>query len=129
MKIARFITPQGPRYGIVKGNSVTEMQGRPFGGEKIEAWGATHQLSDVRLMAPAEPTKIVLMSKNYHGTVKKLNLEPSPEILLGMKPVSTMVGPGVRLRPTRGGMVPGGLARRHDGRLGPDGKDAHLVRG
>src|SRR5688572_10340707 len=98
MKIARFLTAQGPRYGIVKGNSVTEMRGSPVSGEKIEAWGATHQLSDVRLMAPTEPTKIVLMSKNYHGTVKKLNLEPSPEILLGMKPISTMAGPGEPVR-------------------------------
>ena len=31
--------------------------------------------------------------------------------------------------PPEARLVPGGLARRHAGRLGPDGKDAHLVRG
>ena len=98
MKIARFVTSQGIRYGVVKGKSVTELRSSPFSGEKLEPWGATHQLADVHLLAPTEPTKIVLMSKNYRGTVKKLGLDPSEEILLGMKPISAMCGPGDPIR-------------------------------
>ena len=98
MKIARFVTSRGTRYGVVKGTSVTELRSSPFSGEKPDPWGPTHQLSDLRLIAPAEPTKIVLMSKNYRATVKKLGLQPSEEILLGMKPISAMVGPGDPIR-------------------------------
>jgi 2-keto-4-pentenoate hydratase/2-oxohepta-3-ene-1,7-dioic acid hydratase in catechol pathway len=98
MKIARFVTSQGTRYGVVNGNSVVELRSSPFTGEKPEPWGTKHQLADVRLLSPTEPTKIVLMSKNYRATVKKLGLQPSEEILLGMKPVSAMVGPGDAIR-------------------------------
>lgn len=51
-------------------------------------------LSDVRLLAPVIPSKIVCVGRNYAEHAKELGNEVSAEPVLFMKPSTAVVGPG-----------------------------------
>lgn len=55
-----------------------------------------------RLLAPAEPSKIVCVGRNYAAHAKELGNEVPEEPLLFLKPSSALVGPGEAIvRPVR----------------------------
>src|SRR6516225_2138042 len=68
MKICRYLprdparTPT-PRYGLIEGQSVIEIDGLPWAQWTRGAHSIP--LSDIRLLAPAEPSKIVCVGRNY----------------------------------------------------------------
>lgn len=69
MRIARFVHDGDPAYGIVEGEAgqetVHEIAGDPF-FLGVQKTGTTHQLEDVRLVAPIIPrSKIVCVGRNY----------------------------------------------------------------
>lgn len=55
--------------------------------------GVVRRLEDLRLLAPAEPTKIVCVGRNYAAHARELGNELPTEPLLFLKPPSTIVGP------------------------------------
>jgi len=63
------------------------------GGEKIEL-----PLNAVRLLAPAEPTKIVCIGRNYREHAKELNHPIPEEPLFFLKPPSSVIGPEEEIR-------------------------------
>src|SRR5881227_3627759 len=77
MKICRYVTrntasPPSPRFGLIEGESVTEISGVPWG-----AWTRSahfSRLADVRLLAPVEPSKIVCVGRNYAAHAAELAL-------------------------------------------------------
>ena len=80
-----------PRYGVIEGESVTEISGVPWG-----QWARstrTSRLADVRLMAPVEPTKIVCIGRNYAAHAAELGNEVPKEPLMFLKPPSSLIGP------------------------------------
>lgn len=96
MILARYATNDGPRYGLVHGDDVTELRGDPFAGPLAPdaAWGPTRRLADVRLLAPCTPSKVVLASTNY-GEVLRMFDKPAPEEpILFVKPSTAVIGPG-----------------------------------
>src|SRR5262249_14555464 len=50
-------------------------------------------VSEVRLLAPVEPTKIVCVGRNYREHAKELNHAIPTEPLLFFKPPSSIIGP------------------------------------
>ncbi|HHZ03726.1 fumarylacetoacetate hydrolase family protein [Acetomicrobium hydrogeniformans] len=69
MKIVRFAAPKGSIYwGIVEENEVKETEGLlgSFTGKKFV-------LSEVRLLAPVEPSKIVCVGKNYVDHIEEMD--------------------------------------------------------
>jgi 2-keto-4-pentenoate hydratase/2-oxohepta-3-ene-1,7-dioic acid hydratase in catechol pathway len=97
MQLVRYMTNDGPRFGTVTGAEVRQFRDSPFDGPPVES-GVTHRLEDLRLMAPTAPSKIVLLSKNYHETIRNLGLEPPDEPLIFLKPPTTVVGPEDAIR-------------------------------
>ena len=50
--------------------------------------------SEVRLLAPCEPSKIVAVGLNYRDHAEELNMKLPEEPLLFLKPSSSVIGPG-----------------------------------
>ncbi len=76
-------------YGILEGDTIKELGGDLFSSP--EETGATVALSDVRLLAPSEPSKVIAIGLNYHSHLKG---RPAPEQLgvFSMFPTS-IIGP------------------------------------
>ena len=52
-----------PRWGMRRGDAVVELAGAPWTGAAELAH--THRSAEVRLLAPAAPTKILALAYNY----------------------------------------------------------------
>jgi len=80
-----------PHYGLVDGENVIEMTGQPWGpwARRAHSW----HLSDVRLLAPVEPSKIVCVGRNYAAHAAELGNELPKEPLIFLKPSTSVIGP------------------------------------
>lgn len=67
MKLIRFRDEAGVRWGRLEGEQIEVTAG--MGGEVS---GETAQLSGVQVLAPAEPSKIVCVGRNYIDHIKEL---------------------------------------------------------
>src|SRR5213080_5387690 len=96
MRICRYLprdparTPT-PRYGLIEGKSVIEINGLPWAEWTRSAHDSP--MSDTRLLAPAEPSKIVCVGRNYAAHAAELGNEVPKEPLIFLKPSSSIVGP------------------------------------
>ena len=98
MKICRYVRREATaaeevsaRYGVIEGQNVIEASGPPWG-----SWtrgSKTLRLSEVRLIAPVEPTKIVCIGRNYAAHAAELGNEVPKEPLMFLKPPSSLIGP------------------------------------
>jgi 2-keto-4-pentenoate hydratase/2-oxohepta-3-ene-1,7-dioic acid hydratase in catechol pathway len=79
------------RYGIVEDQEVREISAAPWREWKESAhrW----KLSEIRLVAPVEPSKIVCIGRNYAAHAAELGNEVPKEPLMFLKPPSAVVGP------------------------------------
>jgi len=68
------------------------LEGHPIG--PLAFTGERHRLSDVRLLAPIIPTKIVAVGKNYAEHAREMGGEAPSEPLLFLKPSTSVIGPG-----------------------------------
>jgi len=55
-------------------------------------------VEDVKLLAPAQPSKIVCIGRNYREHAKELNHPIPTEPLFFLKPPSSVIGPGDEIR-------------------------------
>jgi 2-keto-4-pentenoate hydratase/2-oxohepta-3-ene-1,7-dioic acid hydratase in catechol pathway len=78
-----------PAHGILEDDTVRELQGDPFWYTET---GTVHKLSDVRLLAPLQPGKILAVGLNYKSHLGTRPQPPHPEIFY--KPVSSIQHPG-----------------------------------
>ena len=74
----RFDAGEGPRYGLVDGQSVREHAGIPW--ENPKPTGKTHQLASVNLLVPVVPSTFFCAGINYRDHVRRMaamrNVEP-----------------------------------------------------
>jgi len=93
----RFIRYQSsndplPHLGWLLEDRVGAVEGSPF--TEFRRLEADRQLSEVRLLAPVQPGKIIGVGRNYIAHAREQNVE-SPEVpLLFLKPPSSVIGPG-----------------------------------
>lgn len=85
MKYVRVQVQEEIRWGVLEGETVFTLERAPFGGLCYD--GGKFALADCRLLAPCEPTKIVLVGKNYYDHAIEMN-EGVPEY-----PILFMKGP------------------------------------
>src|SRR5258708_23729400 len=98
MKICRYVKREAsgtdsasPRYGLIEGENVIEISGPPW-----STWtrgSRSSRLSEVRLLAPVEPSKIVCIGRNYAAHAAELGNEVPKEPLMFLKPPSSIIGP------------------------------------
>lgn len=74
MKIIRYKIGRKTEYGILEGQRVQGLAGTPF--RQIRKLDRFHKLSDVRLLAPCLPTKIIAIGLNYYSHAKEVGSPP-----------------------------------------------------
>jgi len=90
MKIVRFTADSGAEYGILSGKTIQAIEGEPF--NSITPTDRHYRLSEVNLLSPCTPTKIVALGLNYHNHAKELNM-PLPDFpLIFIKPSTAVIG-------------------------------------
>ena len=113
MRIARFSRDDEVAYGVVQDISpdgaggsapgqdterllVAELHGHPFGAGSggVRFTGARYPLSEVRLLAPVLPTKVIAIGKNYADHVREMGGEQPAEPVIFLKPSTAVTGPG-----------------------------------
>jgi 2-keto-4-pentenoate hydratase/2-oxohepta-3-ene-1,7-dioic acid hydratase in catechol pathway len=89
-KYIRYRSASDTCYGILDGDTVREISGGLFGSRTPT--GATHNLADVKLLAPVEPGKILAVGLNYKSHLGGRPQPPHPEMFY--KPVTALLDPG-----------------------------------
>jgi 2-keto-4-pentenoate hydratase/2-oxohepta-3-ene-1,7-dioic acid hydratase in catechol pathway len=92
MRIVRFRVGDRTRYGVLEGTQVIEYSGTPF--TKFRRGRRRLQASQVVLLAPVLPSKIVGINLNYRDHASEMGVAVPQEPAIFFKPVSALVGPG-----------------------------------
>lgn len=109
MRIVRVLDGGSPTWGILEADGrVRALEGAPWAGG-----AATERvLRADALLAPAAPSKIVCVGRNYAAHAKELGNEVPKEPLLFFKPPSALVGPGGAIE-----LPPDSARVEHEGEL------------
>ncbi len=91
MKYVRVQIGDTQRWGVLEGETVLTLDHAPYEDGKQD--GASVSLSDCKLLAPCQPSKIVLVGKNYYDHAVEMN-EGIPE-----HPILFMKGPNALNHP------------------------------
>ena len=92
MRLVRFRAQGTDHYGILEGESIRLLASEPF--EEMVETGEVYNLDDVRLLAPVEPRKIVLVGLNFASHAAEIHQETPDEPLIFFKPPSAIVASG-----------------------------------
>ena len=128
MRIARFAAGDEVSYGLVgtarpgstagSGEVIAELAGHPFGGgsDGIRLTGTTYSLTDVRLLAPVLPSKVIGFGLAASGPAGRADDGLDDDSVMYLKPSTAVCGPSDPIR------YP---AQAH--RLGAEGKLAVII--
>jgi 2-keto-4-pentenoate hydratase/2-oxohepta-3-ene-1,7-dioic acid hydratase in catechol pathway len=86
-KYIRYETKGKTSYGILEGESIRELSGAPWLAGK--ATGKKSKLADVKLLAPAEPSKVVCAGLNYKSHIGQQ--APAKYVGLFSKPPTAII--------------------------------------
>ena len=88
-KFARFSINKSIKYGIVKEDVIQEINNPPYQDYHITK--NTYDLSNVSLLAPVEPSKIIAIGLNYKSHLGNKKMPSVPEPFF--KTPSSLIGP------------------------------------
>src|SRR5260370_15013270 len=88
-KYVRFRKGSTTAYGILDGDTVREIHGDLFGDRKPA--GAKHKLSEVKLLYPCTPPKVLAVGLNYKSHLGDRTPPSSPEMFY--KPITSLQNP------------------------------------
>lgn len=111
MKTCRYRHGGTERWGVIEGDQVRPLTGEPWAGGLAE--GKPLALSEVTLLAPVRPSKVVCVGRNYVAHARELGNEMPKQPLLFLKPPSAVIGP---LEPIR--CPPQSTDVQHEAELG-----------
>ncbi|OGQ47323.1 MAG: hypothetical protein A2W63_04610 [Deltaproteobacteria bacterium RIFCSPLOWO2_02_44_9] len=106
MKLARFLKDSSIKFGVVEGGNVIEIEGSIFGNFKKTS--VSYKRSDVKLLAPCEPSKVIAIGLNYKAHAAEFNKPLPEEPMLFMKPSTSVIGPEAEI------VYPTHMSRRVD---------------
>jgi 2-keto-4-pentenoate hydratase/2-oxohepta-3-ene-1,7-dioic acid hydratase in catechol pathway len=93
MRIVRYqIKNDGPQYGWILENKVGAIEGDIYG--EYRRLETILPLTEVKLVAPVEPSKIICIGRNYAEHAREHDVEVPKVPLIFMKPPSSIIGPG-----------------------------------
>ena len=98
MKIVRFSVGGVAKYGVLEGSMIHGFRGSPYAllrgrGAGFKPDGTSYKLSEVRLLAPCLPSKIVCLGLNYKSHAEEVKKAPPTEPLIFIKPSTSVIGP------------------------------------
>jgi len=99
MKLCRFQLKENARasaqpeilQGVISGEAVRQVSGDILG--KWEEASRSWPLSEVKLVPPVAPSKIVCLGRNYLDHAAEFNNQPPKEPLIFLKPPSSLLAP------------------------------------
>lgn len=99
MRYCRFLSEDGPKFGAVEQRNgeiwVTELAESPWSSDEPKMLALPPvPLSELSLLAPVVPSKIVCVGRNYRDHAKELGNEVPSEPLLFFKPPSSLLPAG-----------------------------------
>lgn len=87
----RIEAARAAHYARLREEQVEFLTAPPWLG--AQPTGKQYALSQVRLLAPCQPSKIVCLGRNYREHAAELGNEPPREPLIFLKPPSAVIGP------------------------------------
>lgn len=92
MRLARFRHAGGIATGAIEGEEIRVLRGTFF--EDPLPTGEKLPLSDVRLLAPVIPSKVVAVGRNYAPHAEEMGASVPEEPVIFLKPSTAVSGPG-----------------------------------
>jgi 2-keto-4-pentenoate hydratase/2-oxohepta-3-ene-1,7-dioic acid hydratase in catechol pathway len=92
VKLVRFRHDARIRTGVLEGDTIRVLSGTFF--ENPIPTGGEVGVSEVRLLAPVIPSKVVAVGRNYLEHAQELGNEVPEEPLIFLKPSTAVIGPG-----------------------------------
>jgi len=90
MKFARFEYEGNVSFGMVKEEEIMVLDGSPF--DTYKETGTRYAMSDVKLLPPAIPTKIVCIGLNFREHIEEVGAKVPERPHLFLKPPSSLIG-------------------------------------
>lgn len=103
MKYCRFSAADGPQFGLIENDHITHT----LPGTEIPDFARAQKiqplpLNSVRLLAPAQPSKIVCVGRNYKEHAQEFGNDVPAEPVIFLKPPTSLLSPGEKIvRPNR----------------------------
>lgn len=95
MKIVRYRLQTKTEYGILEDESIQVLAGSPFRG--IRKSGRSVRLSEVTLLAPCLPSKVLAIGASYRSHCIEMGQPILDEPMVFFKPSTSVVGPEAQL--------------------------------
>jgi 2-keto-4-pentenoate hydratase/2-oxohepta-3-ene-1,7-dioic acid hydratase in catechol pathway len=92
VRIARYVHDGDVAFGVVEGDDVAELAGHPFG--PVTFTGTRRALTEVKLLAPVLPSKVVAIGKNYAAHASEMGGDVPDKPLIFLKPSTAVTGAG-----------------------------------
>jgi len=93
MRIIRFKTQNtAPQFGWIRDGRVGVIHGDPFG--EFRRFEEAYDLSEVQLLLPCLPSKIIAVGRNYRAHVAEMNNDVPTYPLIFLKPPSSLITNG-----------------------------------
>ena len=89
MIFARYLAHGEINYGVVEGGTIKQITTSPF--EEYQITDHTHPVSDVKLLAPCVPSKILAVGLNYRSHLGER--DPLKDPLIFIKTPTSLIGP------------------------------------
>jgi 2-keto-4-pentenoate hydratase/2-oxohepta-3-ene-1,7-dioic acid hydratase in catechol pathway len=107
MKYCRFVSPDGPQFGLIESAGGNEQVTQTVADGPLPDFSNAKKISaqpvaSSKLLFPVQPSKIVCVGRNYSEHAKELGNEVPSEPLIFFKPPSSLISPGEKIvRPKR----------------------------
>lgn len=95
MRIVRFELDRTAGFGVLRGDTIEQLEGSPENGFKKS--GKNIPLEESSLLAPVFPTKVVAVGLNYRDHAEELNMRIPDEPIIFIKVPTTVMGSGGRV--------------------------------
>ncbi|WP_449245674.1 fumarylacetoacetate hydrolase family protein [Desulfobacca acetoxidans] len=91
MRLIRFAYQGRSHYGVLDDDVVFPLTGPPVGDFALLKY--CFSLSEVQLLAPCEPSKIIALGLNYRDHAAEMRMALPTEPLIFLKPSTAVIGP------------------------------------
>ncbi len=95
--IVAYQTPAGPQHGLLIDDMIHALPGDLFAAQHILPGKIGTPLSDVQLLPPVQPSKIMCVGRNYAAHAAEHNAAVPTEPMIFFKPPSALIGPGAAI--------------------------------
>jgi len=89
MKIARFLNNNEEKTGIISNGKIIEVGGDIY--SQYRETGGTFDISELKILPPCRPTKIIAVGLNYRDHAEEMKKQPPEEPMLFLKPNTTVI--------------------------------------